>query len=64
MITFLECLGLFLSFTINFCLIIDLIKMMRDPFSDKMKIKNYYLLGSTLFSFFMAITVTDVNIRN
>lgn len=64
MISFIECFGLFLSFAFNFCLIIDLIKMMRDPFSDKEFLMRLYLIVCPIFSVSMSIGLTSINITN
>jgi preprotein translocase subunit SecY len=54
MVSTLECFGIFFSFSLNFCLIIDLIKMMRDPFSDKEKFMRHYLIITPTISFLIA----------
>jgi hypothetical protein len=55
MLAIIQNFGLFSTFSLNFCLIIDLIKMMRDPFSDKEKYMNYYLIISPIVSLGLAI---------
>jgi hypothetical protein len=54
----IEIFGLGLSASLNFCLILDLIFMMKSPFANKGQYMTKYLLISPLVAFAFAIGVT------
>ena len=51
---FFECFGLFLNMACNFCLIFDLVIMIKQPFSDKSKFMTKYQWGSILSAFIVS----------
>lgn len=55
----MEIFGLSLSFLLNFSLVIDLIIMMKYPFSDKSKYMSKYLLVSFGGAFLFSLGVTN-----
>ena len=54
----IEIFGLAWNASLNFCLMFDLITMMKSPFSDKRKYMLKYLVISSLVAFFLAIGCT------
>jgi hypothetical protein len=55
----MEIFGLTLSFLLNFSLVIDLIIMMKYPFSDKSKYMSKYLMVSFGGASFLSLAVTN-----
>ncbi len=54
---FIESFWIFLSMSLNGCLIFDLIIMIKYPFSDKRKFMHTYLLVTILASSLLAVTL-------
>lgn len=65
MVQYMESFGLFLSFALNFCLIFDLLIMMRFPFSDKNKYMTKYQLFSVISSLAVSVFfVYEANVED
>lgn len=50
-LTYIEPFGVILVTFFNICLIVDLIIMIKEPFSDKTKYMKFYVIFSVTFSF-------------
>ena len=54
----IDVFGLFMSFGLNFCLVLDLIIMIKYPFSDKNKFMVRYLTFVPLTALIFSIGLT------